>query len=135
MSRRNYLNTYPIITSGSMTSTSTVTSKVSNIQYLDNIGIQFDWTGSPTGTFQVQISANYAQDTQGNVTNAGTWIPLTLTYWNGTANVTGTTVPTSVGSPVYLDLDFVSAPWIRAVYTNVSGSGTLTAVIVAKAVA
>lgn len=135
MSRRNFLNTYPIITAGAMTSTSTITSKVSNIEFLDDIGVQFDWTGSPTGTFAIQVSANYAADMNGNVTNAGTWIPLTFTYWNGTINVTATSLPTSVGTPIYADLALLSAPWIRVQYTNASGSGTLTALIVAKAVA
>jgi hypothetical protein len=117
-----------------MTGTTTLTSKVTDIQYMDDIGYQFDWTGSPTGTFQVQISSTYAQDLNKNVTNAGTWIPLTITYWNGTSFINSTTVPASVGTPIYLDLAFLSAPWIRAVYTNASGTGTLTATITGKMV-
>lgn len=117
-----------------MTGTAAITSPVTNIAYLDDIGIQFNWTGSPVGGFQVQVSADYAQDNNGNVTNAGNWVPLTFTYFNGTSNVTATSIPTSVGSPIYIDLALLSAPWIRAVYTNVSGSGTLNAFITAKAI-
>lgn len=129
--RKNNLLSFPTIKAGDM-STSSLTSSVTNIQYLDNIGLQFTWTGSPVGTFQVQISADYAQDINENVTNQGNWVPITLSYFNGTDFVTSTTIPTSVGSPVYIDLDLLSAPWIRSVYTRVSGSGTLTEVITAK---
>jgi hypothetical protein len=132
MARKNQLLKYPIITAGAMTGTSTLTSAVTNITYLDNIGLQFDWTSSPVGTFAVQVSTNYYQDDQGNVTNAGTWVPLTFTYWNGTINVTATSIPTSVGTPIYLDLALLSAPWIRVQYTNSSSTGTLTAVITGK---
>lgn len=130
--RKNTLLSYPIITAGVMTGTTTLTSAVTNIQFIDDIGIQFTWTGSPTGTFSVQVSADYAQDFQGNVTNTGNWATMTFTYWNGSAFVTATSIPTSVGSPIYLDLALLSAPWIRATYTNASGTGTLTAVITAK---
>lgn len=115
-------------------STASLTSTVTNIQYLDDIGYQFNWTGSPVGNFQLQVSADYAQDGMSppNVTNAGNWVPLTFTYWDGSMFVTGTSIPTTVGSPIYIDLALLSAPWIRAVYTKVSGSGTLDAFVTAK---
>lgn len=128
--RKNNLLSYPIITAQNMTTS--IVSKITNIQYLDNIGLQFTWSGAPVGTFSAEISADYAQDINGNVTNPGNWIPLTLDYFNGTIFVTTTQVPSSVGSPIYLDLDLLSAPWIRARYTAATGSGTLTAVITAK---
>jgi len=115
-------------------SQSSVTSSVSDIRYLDNIGVEFVWSGSPTGTLAVQVSADYLQDYLGNVENTGHWVNLTLTYWNGSAFVTDTSIPTSVGSPVYLDLSLLSAPFIRFVYTKASGSGTLQAYITAKEV-
>jgi hypothetical protein len=130
--RKNTLLSYQTISAGAMTGTSTLTSAVTNTQFLDNIGYQFVWSGSPAGTIALQVSADYAQDLNGNVTNTGNWAPLTFTYWNGSAFVTATSIPTSAGSPVYLDLALLSAPWIRAVYTNASGTGTLTATITAK---
>jgi len=117
-----------------MTGTSTLTSSVTNIQFLDDVGYQFVWTGSPVGTIAVQVSADYAQDFSGNVTNSGNWTPITLSYLSGGSFVNSQSIPTSVGSPVYLDLALLSAPWIRAVYTNSSGTGTLTATITAKEV-
>jgi hypothetical protein len=117
-----------------MTGSATLTTAVTDIRFLDDIGFQFDWTGSPTGTFQVEVSANHNQDPQGNVVTAGTWVPLTFTYWNGSSFVTSTTIPTSVGSPIYLDLGLLSGPWIRAQYTNSASTGTLTATICGKQV-
>ncbi len=131
MPRKNHLTKFQSITSGDM-SQATLTSTVTNLQFLDNAGYQFNFTGSPVGTLAVQVSADYAQDELGNVTNAGNWVPLTITYWNGTAFITSTSVPTSVGSPVYLDLALLSASWIRSVYTKISGTGTLNAFITAK---
>ena len=132
--RKNNLLKYNSIVNGAMTSTSSLTSTVTDIQFLDDIGYQFNWTGSPTGTIAIQVSADYAVDFNGNVTNAGNWIPLVFTYWNGSIFVTATSIPTSVGSPVYLDLALLSSPYIRAVYTNSAGSGTLNAFITGKQV-
>lgn len=129
--RKNNLLKYQSITSGDMSAAS-LTSAITNIQFLDNIGIQLNFSGSPVGTFAAQISADYSQDAQGNVLVAGNWIPVTLTYWDGTMYVSGTSIPTSVGSPIYLDLVELSAPWIRIVYTKGSGTGTLNTFITAK---
>lgn len=133
MPRKNHLGKFQTITNGNMASAS-VTSSVSNIQFVDDVGYQFNFTGSPVGTIAIQVSADYSQDELGNVTNAGNWIPLTLTYWNGSVFTTSTSIPTSVGSPVYLDLALLSASWIRSVYTKTSGTGTINAFITAKSV-
>lgn len=114
-------------------STGTLTSLVTNIQMLDDIGVQFNWTDSPSGAFQVQVSADYAQDAEGNVTNSGQWASVAFTYLLSGTVTTATTIPTSVGTPIYLDLTLLSAPWIRTVYTG-SGAGTLTAYVTAKMV-
>lgn len=117
-------------------SAASITGSVTEIKYLDDIGLQLDWSGSPVGTFQVQISANHVQDNNNppNVSVAGTWVPLVLTYWDGSAFVTATSIPTSLGSPIYFDLALLSAPYVRVIYTKSSGTGTLNATIVAKQV-
>lgn len=129
-SKKANLRLFQTITNGNMTTN--LTSAVTNIQMLDDIGYQFNWTGAPVGTFSIQVSADYAQDFQGNVTNPGNWVSLVFTYWNGVIFVTSTSIPTSEGSPIYIDMALLSAPWIRAVYTAGSGSGTLNAFITAK---
>lgn len=133
MSRKNNLRQFQSITNGAMSAN--ITSPVTCTQWLDNIGIQFNWTGSSvSGNFQVQVSADYARDPNGSVTNAGNWAPLTLTYLVGSSFVSSQNVPTTVGSPIYLDLNQLSTPWIRVVFTTSNGSsdGILNAYITAK---
>lgn len=106
-------------------SQASITSSVMNIQYHDNIGIQLNWTGSPTGTFAVQVSADHAQDQNGNVTVAGNWIAVTL----------DPAIAATGGADVaYIDLNQLSAPWMRVVYTKTSGTGTLNGFVTAKTV-
>lgn len=121
MSRKNNLLKYQPISAGDMSGN--ITSGVTSIQYLDNIGVQFNFTGAPTGTFQIQVSADYAQDEFGNVQNAGNWIPITFS-----------SNPVAAGSAgsVYVDLNQLSAPWMRLAYVFTSGSGSLNAFITAK---
>lgn len=133
MSRKNNLLKFQTITAGDMSAAS-ITSAVTNIQFLDNIGLQLNFSGSPVGLFQVQISADYAQDNEGNVQDPGNWVPMVLTYLVGSTFVSATTVPTSSGSPIALDLNQLSFPWIRVVYTKTSGTGTLNAFITCKMV-
>ena len=118
-SRKNFLH-YKQIVNGDMSGN--LTSPATNIQQADIIGVQLNWTGSPVGTFQVQISADYAQDINGNVTNPGIWTPMALSPAPTTAG----------GSPIYIDIQQLSAPWIRTAYIAGSGSGTLQATLVTK---
>lgn len=117
---------FQVITNGDM-SLSSITSIYTNIQGLDNIGYQIGFSGAPTGTFSVQISMDYEPGKAPNSkpVNAGNWISLPLS-------------PAIIasGSPdnAYIDLNQMSAPWIRLVYTKTSGSGTLNAYVVAKAI-
>jgi len=122
MSRKNTLLSYKMSTAQSMGAS--FNSRVTNIQHLDNIGIQANvLSGTPTGVLQVQISADYAQDFMGNVLNAGNWVDLAPAQQALTA-----------GSPAntYFDLTELSAPWIRVHYTRTSGTGTIDILITAK---
>lgn len=130
--RKNNIKQFQSVVAGAMSGN--ITSAVTDIQFLDDIGLQLNYSGSPTGTFSVQVSADHSEDFNGNVLVAGQWIPLTLSYWNGTSSITATSIPTSVGSPIYLDLALLSAPYIRVVYTAGSGSGTLNVFLTAKQV-
>lgn len=121
---------FQCITSGDM-SLSSLTSPVTNIQFLDNIGIQINYSGSPVGKFNVQVSADYAQDSQGNVTNAGNWASISFLVFSG--SITDISVPGST-SPIYLDITQISAPWIRVIYTKTSGTGTANVFLTAKEV-
>lgn len=99
---------------------SDLTSDPTNIQFLDNVGIQGSWTGNATGTFGVQISADFARDNNGNVTNEGHWIDITLSPVPAAAGT---------GDAFYVDLNQLSAPYIRLTYANtLVESANITAV-------
>ncbi len=114
--RKNRFVHYPLSVAGEMSNG--FTSVPTNIQGLDNDGYQMDFTGAPTGTFAVQVSANYQQDFLGNVLAAGNWIPISLPTTPAAAGTTGN---------IYLDLNQLSAPWVRLVYVStVAGQQTIT---------
>lgn len=121
--RKNTLQSYQLITSGDMSSS--ITSAATNIQFLDNIGVQLHFTGSPTGTFSVQVSLNHKQDSQGVVSVPGDWVSIVLSP-----------APVAAGSAddIYIDINQISSPWLRVVYTRSSGSGTLQGYVGAKEV-
>lgn len=126
---KNTLLSYEILTGAN--AAGNLVSAVTNIQRLDNVGIQVHVaSGTPTGTVQVQISADYEQDTEGNVLVVGNWINL-----KQPDNTTLVAQVITAGSPAqtYFDLTQLSCPWIRITYTASSGSGTLNAFITAKA--
>ena len=123
MSRKSNLLKFQSLSSVSMSASTT--SVVTNISILDNVGVQFNFSGAPVGTFQVEVSADYAEDTQGNVTHPGSWTPLTLSP---------SPAASGSASTIYIDLNQLSAPWLRTSYTATSGSGELSAYITAKMV-
>lgn len=120
-----YNTTYPvkIITSGNMAGN--LTSLIVETKLQDNIGIQLDWTGTPTGIFDVQVSVDHTQDAYGNVTNAGHWVSLSLST---TIKATGS------ADDAYIDLNQLAAPYVKVVYTATSGTGTLNAYVTGKGV-
>jgi hypothetical protein len=123
--RKSNLGSYQTFTNADM-SQATLTSALTNIEFLDNVGIQLSWAGtSPVGTFEVQVSLDHQQDQYGNVTNAGNWAPISFTSPPAVSGNTGS---------VYLDINQISAPWIRVVYTKTSGIGLLNGYICGKMV-
>lgn len=123
MAKKSNLSRYQLISAGD--GSGDLTGAVTCIQWLDNIGYQINMVGSSmTGTWNVEVSADYQQDELGNVQNAGNWIALPLVP---TATVTA-------GSPtnIYIDVTQISAPYIRLKYTHTSGTGTVAAFITAK---
>lgn len=117
--RKNFLASYKLVTAGDM-SLASVTSSPINIQGEDNVGVQLNiLTGTPTGVFTVQVSADYNQNLA-----TGNWINVNLP--------TSAAITSGSPSPVYIDLNQISAPWIRVVYTKTSGTGTFDAFICGK---
>lgn len=120
---KRILPAFKLLSAGSMAGN--LTSTPLDIKNLDDIGIQLNFAGSPTGTFQVQVSADYQASDAGNVTNAGNWINLTLSP-----------APVASGSAgnVYIDIATISSPWLRVAYTQSGGTGSLDVWATGKAI-
>jgi hypothetical protein len=115
----------PIINAASMATQ--IIGPATNISMQPGISYDLLWTGSPVGTFAVQVSNTYRQDAAGTVTNPGNWNTLPTSSFTGT-------YPVPSGSPGngFLDVVGTEAAWCRLVYNPTSGSGNLTAVLASK---
>jgi len=119
----NLLNPVHIVSSQSMASS--ITSSAVEVKLQDNMGIQLNWSGSPVGSFSVQVSMDHKEDIEGNIVVPGHWIDIPL---NPTISAVG------MADVAYIDLNQLSAMYLRVVYTASSGSGTLDAFVNAKGV-
>lgn len=121
MASRPMIAPFPAIVNGNMSSN--ITSAVTIIQNTSMISYTIDWTGAPTGTFQVQVSNDYSQNAAGQVSNPGTWVALPLS-----------TMPAASGSAGtgFIDIYQTAAYAIRLQYLASSGTGTLQAVLNGK---
>ena len=104
-----------------------IISPVTNIQLLPALSYSVVWTGSPVGTFQVQVSNDYSQDPSGAQLNAGTWNTLPPSSFTGTYPV-----PAGSAGNGFLDVVGTGAAWVRLQYTAGSGAGNLTVIPSAK---
>jgi len=111
---KGFKNVSSLLLNGDM-SQATLESKHVDISCMDNIGLQIVWTGTPTGTLECDVSLDQVS-----------WIPLTF---NPAINQ-----PAGASGTLYLDLNQLSAMWLRVVYTRVSGSGTLNVQEASKSV-
>lgn len=104
------------VVNGVMTGTTTIYTNVIDVSRMDNLGISYQWTGTPTGTFQVM------GNNDGILGNefALTFNPL-LIQPAGSAN-----------SAIGIDLNQFPWKWLFLQYTNVSGSGLLYATLQVK---
>lgn len=112
-STRYYLERVHIITNGSMTGTSTITSTEINTKNLQQLGITLNWSGTPNGTFVIQAPVD------------GT------NYQNITTSPATISASGSAGSHA-ISIQNWPYPSIRVQYTNSSSTGTLNAYIVGK---
>lgn len=88
------------------------------------ISYSITWSGSsPSGTVTVQVSNDYSINAAGTVLNAGTWNTLPM---SATGTVSGNT------GNGFADIDTLGGYAIRLVYTPVSGTGTMNAIVTGK---
>lgn len=109
-------------TANNMTGTTAITGKAVHIFGLSKASFQAIWTGTPTGTFTVQVS-NYP----GNVYNDDGTIISSVTWTTLTSPAAWTALqPAGAAGNADFSLADLSQRWIRPIYTNTSGTGTLT---------
>lgn len=119
----NLLRPVALFTNTSMTTDQT--SVAVEIKNQDNVGIQITWSGTPEGDFSVQISSDHMQDIEGNITVPGHWVTIPLD-----PAISATGAP----DDAYIDLNQMSAQYVRLVYSVTASTGTMTAIAVAKGV-
>ena len=100
-----------------------LTSDVTNIQFLDNVAIQVNMTSADgVGTVIVEGSVDHLEDSQGNVSNEGTFVDLNL----------GLTIAAGAPDNFLIDVNQASFPYIRVRYARTSGTGTMNIFISGK---
>lgn len=115
-------NQWTAVTSGTMTGTSVITGSPQHIYGCSRVSFQCIWTGTPTGTFTFQVS-NFA----GEMFNDNGTVKSTVT-WTTLTNPAAFSALQPAGSASNADFSFadMAQKWVRPIYTNSSGSGTLT---------
>lgn len=112
----------PLINATSMATS--ITGPASVIKHLPGISYDLLWTGTPTGTFAVQVSNTVQFDGLGNeIAGTGNWNSLPTSSFTGT-------YPVPAGSPGngFLDVVGTEAFAVRLLYTASGGTGNLTVV-------
>lgn len=122
MSSRPQVGPYSVITDGDMSSS--LISKVTIIRKLSELSYSIAWNGTaPVGVISVQVSNDFAQNSDGTIRNSGSWNTLPLS------------APTNVSGNVdngFIDIDASGAYAVRLIYTAASGTGLLNVVVTGK---
>lgn len=120
MSRiKNVFQPFPIFGQGQAVSgNSVIVSSVTQVLYSDNLYYQFKWTGTSSTAFYIQASGDYnpGLPMSGAAYNAGTWDSIDL----------DPAPTTSSGFSYSVNIQFLSAPWVRAMAVTSSGSGVIS---------
>lgn len=109
----NYLG--PIILTPTTTASSTTvyTSLVMDLKDITRYSIQTIWGAGVTGTFDVQGSLDYGIPT-----------PPAIPTWKSCPGVSVSS-PAGLAGGQLIDVAQTGIPFIRVVYTNIGGSGTI----------
>lgn len=110
----------PVVQGASLASS--YTSPAFSVSQFDNLAIQLNFTGTPTGTFTVQAALDYDPNAS---SLPGTWVTVSL---NGT-----TLSAAGAASQILIEYPYVCVPYLRVVYTASSGTGALDIWVSGKA--
>lgn len=121
-------NVIILFNGASMTGTVTLNSNPIRIDQIYGFAVQAEWTGTPTGAFKLQASCD-SPPNGSQVSNGG---PDTVTNWTDIAN-SSYSISGSAGNYMW---NFTGSfyNYVRLVYTNTSGSGSLKANLCLKGV-
>lgn len=99
------------VAAGTMASTNTIYSQIVDISRMDDVAIELNWTGTPTGVLSFLVS------------NSGiNWPSIP-----STAFTPAFTQPAGSAAFEGVNLSLIGFKYILLQYTNASGSGVLTA--------
>lgn len=128
MPLKNINEPHYVFSSVSIGAQVTVSSSVTAIKYLDSLSVQFNWAGNWTGNFSIDGSLDFAYGTPQTGpggANAGNWTSLTL-------NPSTTTIGSGSVQPILVNMNQLAFPYMRVTYTNSSGTGSITALVMGK---
>ena len=123
MARKDTLKSYVLLNAQSTASDFNTYTNPTNIDYLDNVGIQVVWTGTSVGTLEVYGSNDTANVQQG--TYPTNWSKF---EFGAVINVDTT------NSDLLIHMNQVPYSWIALKYIATSGTGTITAKLTVKMV-
>lgn len=115
--RKNVLLPKHLLVDGDMSGN--LTSDPISAQFQDNIGLQVEWTGSPSGTFAVEASINWDERLQ-----TGSFYELTFNPVLADAE--------GSASGYLINLNQLPFSYYRLAYTSLSSSGTLNVYATSK---
>ncbi len=119
---KKVLTRYQSMTNGNMAGS--LTSEVTNIQFLDNVSIQINMSSADAaGAVHVQGSVDHLEDANGNVSNAGTFITIPSL---------STTLVAGAPDNILIDVNQASYPYIQVIFTRTGGTGTMNVFISGK---
>lgn len=113
----------PALIMNATTLAASIDSAPVHVLWSDNIGIEVVYVGNPTGQFGISGCNDAQVSATGSVTG-GNWVAITGTY------------PAPAGSDGIGLISLTNYPYafIKLTYVRVSGAGTATATLVAKAI-
>lgn len=132
MAQKNRISIPAYIPGVAANMVATITGGWINIEGIDNISFQALWTGTPTGTFEFDVSNDGPIDDAQTNKPSGTLGATALTL--PSSMTVAAAVPSGSGGNFYFDFNQLSAKWIRMKYVLGSSTGQLSVGVFGKAI-